>query len=128
MKFFQSTFKEENTFDERLEESVRVMTKYPERKPVICERLNERNDTPQIDKKKYLINNDLTIANLLFVIRERLTKRSTLKPNDALFLFANGKMLPSSATLAEIYDAYKDKDGFLYIQFSKENVFGCIKM
>ena len=43
----------------------------------------------------------------------------------ALFLFINGKeMLKMDTLIAEIYEAKKDADGFLYVAYSTENVLG----
>jgi GABA(A) receptor-associated protein len=119
-KGFYSDFKKENKYEDRVYESDRVLTKYPERKPIICERLNGTNGTPQIDKKKYLIPNEFTIGQLIYVIRERLK----LKPNEAIFIFINGKIMSTSSTINDIYETNKENDGFLYIQYSKENTFG----
>jgi GABA(A) receptor-associated protein len=119
-KGFYSEFKQETTLIERREESQRVINKYPLRRPVICERLNTKNGTPQIDKKKYLIPNDLTIGQLIYIIRDRLK----IKSNEAIFLFINGKIMATSKNIIDVYNEEKDNDGFLYIQYSKENTFG----
>jgi GABA(A) receptor-associated protein len=43
----------------------------------------------------------------------------------ALFLFIDKVVPTSSMTMGEIYVEHKDVDGFLYIQYSGENTFGC---
>eukprot|EP00981_Chlorochromonas_danica_P009110 scaffold2505_cov152-Ochromonas_danica.AAC.3 len=73
-----------------------------------------------IDKKKYLVPADLTCGQFIYVIRKRLK----LPSEKALFLFVNGSIPPTSAMLNAIYDQHKDKDGFLYMCYSEENVFG----
>lgn len=117
-------FKNESTFQKRLEESTRVLTKYPDRIPIICEKIESKknDDIPEIDKKKYLVPTNLTIGQFLYVIRSRIK----LPPEKAIFLFVGG-LIPSSTTIiSQIYDAKKDKDGFLYIYYSGENTFGSI--
>jgi GABA(A) receptor-associated protein len=47
-----------------------------------------------------------------------------LKPEEGIFLFANNKLVSGSAIIGNVYDYSKDTDGFLYIQYSKENTFG----
>jgi GABA(A) receptor-associated protein len=44
-----------------------------------------------------------------------------------MYIFANkGTVLPPTAAMMEtIYAKYKDKDGFLYLEFMGENAFGC---
>ena len=65
-------FKYEVSFQDRLNESTRILAKYPDRKPIICEKLPNQFDLPNIDKRKYLVPNDLTIGQFLYVIRKRM--------------------------------------------------------
>ena len=96
------------------------MEKYPERIPIICEKGNDSN-IPGIDKTKYLIPKDLTVHQFTYVIRKRLN----LNKEQALWLFVNGKYLVKGDTLmSQVYDKMKDPDGFLYISYSGENVYG----
>lgn len=116
-------FKSQYTFQERLEETRRVMGKYPDRIPIICEKINDskNKDLPIIEKIKYLVPKDLTMSQFLYVIRNRMK----LSPEKAIFLFIDNSTIPSSsATILNIYSQYKDSDGFLYITYSGENVFG----
>lgn len=117
---FKPCFKREHNFQNRIEESTRVLLKYPDRKPIICEKSFNQLDLPDIDKKKYLVPNDLTIGQFIYVIR----KRMQLKSEEALFLFINNKIMSASAIIGNIYPQERDVDGFLYIQYAKENVFG----
>jgi GABA(A) receptor-associated protein len=112
-------FKQEFTFDQRLAESSRVLAKYPDRVPIICER-NTKAKIEDIDKKKYLVPCDLTSGQFVYVIRKRLN----LRAEKAIFLFVNGVIPSSSQNLVALYDQHKDLDGFLYITYSDENVFG----
>lgn len=73
-----------------------------------------------IDKKKYLVPSDLTCGQFVYVIRKRLK----LPAEKAIFLFVNGSIPPTAAMLNTVYEQHKDKDGFLYISYSDENVFG----
>lgn len=112
-------FKKQYTFEERHTESSRVMGRYSDRVPIICEKLN--NKMPTIDKKKYLVPIDLTMGQFMFVIRKRLH----LKAEEALFLTVNNKNISAtSAVIGDVYNNYKDNDGFLYINYTKENTFG----
>ena len=120
MKAYTSKFKEEFPFDKRKDESTRIMQKYPDRVPIICER-GGTTDIPLIDKHKYLVPSDLLVGQFMHVIRKRLKLDSA----KAIFLFINNRTLPStSVTLGIIYEEHKDVDGFLYITYSGENAFG----
>ena len=115
------TFKEKFSFEKRKEESSRIKTKYPDRIPIIVEK-NRDSDIEDIDKEKYLVPNDLTLGQFIFVIRKRIK----LPAEKALFVFVNNIFPPQAAFLSSIYDSYKDEDGFLYITYSGENTFGNI--
>lgn len=73
-----------------------------------------------IDKKKYLVPSDLTCGQFVYVIRKRLK----LPAEKAIFLFVGRVIPPTAAMLNTIYEQHKDPDGFLYISYSDENVFG----
>ena len=114
-------FKDSYSLENRTRECKRILLKYPERIPIICEKNNTFNvDCPEIDKNKYLVPNDLSVAQFMFVIR----KRMKVKPEVALFLFVRGNIPAGSAHMCDIYDLYKDTDGYLYITYSFENTFG----
>lgn len=115
------TFKKEYTFDERFDEAQRVLSKYPDRVPIICERINiASKDTPNIDKKKYLVPRDLNMGQFLYVIRKRIK----LPSEKALFLFVKGRMISNAVSISDAYETNKDADGFMYINYSCENTFG----
>lgn len=115
-------FKSQYTFQSRLEESTRIMNKYPDRIPIICEKMNniKNIELTTIDKIKYLVPINLTISQFLYVIRSRMK----LPAEKAIFLFIDGKIPASSSTISYVYSKHKDMDGFLYITYSGENVFG----
>jgi GABA(A) receptor-associated protein len=117
----QFNFKSQHSIQERCEEALRIMQKYPQRIPIICERsTSTTSDCPIIDKNKYLVNNELTIGQFIYVIR----KRMQISSDKALFIFINGYIPPSSQCIGDIYCFHKDQDGFLYITYSFENTFG----
>ena len=117
-KIDKSEFMNRHPFEKRLEESKRILDKYPNRIPVICERIS--NNIPQVSRKKYLCPDDLSLANFMYVIR----KRMDLSPEKALYLFINNKLIPCSQLLGSVYEAEKNEDGFLYINYAGESTFG----
>lgn len=114
-------YKDLYTFEERRAESERVMRKFPDRIPIICERaLFAKPDCPYIDKSKYLVPRDLIVGQLMYVLRKRLK----LEPHQALYLFA-GTMLPCNVLRIDaLHHLQKDDDQFLYLTYSLENTFG----
>ena len=116
-------FKDEIPFAMRKEEASRILSKYSDRIPIIIERSDEcSDDIPVVDKKKYLVPNDITTGQFTYIIRKRIE----LEPEKAIFLFAGEDYTipPSSSLISEIYNNFKDEDGFLYFTYSGENTFG----
>lgn len=114
-----SQFKKQHIFDKRLSESKRIIEKYPTKIPIIVEKQN-KSDVPDIDKQKYLVPNDLTMGQFVYVIRKRLK----LDSEKAIFIFINNILPPTSAYVQQVYEEHKDDDGFLYVTYSGENSFG----
>ncbi|WCJ22640.1 Autophagy-related protein 8i [Euphorbia peplus] len=113
------SFKDEFSFDERLEESRDIIAKYPDRIPVIAERYC-KTDLPQMEKKKYLVPRDMSVGHFIHVLSSRLH----LAPGKALFVFVKNT-LPQTGTLMEsLYESFKEEDGFLYMCYSSEKTFG----
>ena len=53
-----------------------------------------------------------------------LRKHLKLQPDQAIFVFINNVLPPTGALMSQIYDEHVDEDGFLYVAFSHESVFG----
>ena len=111
-------YKSDFDYHKRKNESSRIIAKYPDRIPVICERGNDK--IVDIDKKKYLVPSDLTLGQFIYVIRKRIK----LDSNQALFVTINGILEGSSTVISNLYETHKDDDGFLYILYTSENTFG----
>ena len=115
-----SSFKKQHKLAERKEESLRIRTKYTDRVPLIVEKSSNCKTINDIDKHKYLVPNDLTVGQFIYVIRKRLT----LPPEMALYLFVAGTIPPTSALIITVYNEMRDEDGFLYLTYGAENCFG----
>ena len=62
-----------------------------------------------------------TVGEVLAVLRQRLE----LSREEGLVLFANERyMLIPSTKLQDVYQKYKDEDGFLYLHYADENIYG----
>ena len=113
------SFKTKNSFEQRKLDFQRVHEKYPTRIPVIIEK-NPNSKITEIDKIKFLVPNDQTVGQFIYIIRKRIK----LNPNEAIFIFVNNILPRTSDLLQTIYDEHKDTDGFLYLIYSGENTFG----
>ena len=112
-------YKKLKSFEHRFKESTQIMQKYPNRIPIIIEK-NELSKIQEIDKTKFLTPTDLTISQFICVIRKRIK----LNHHESIFIFINNNIPCTSSFIGQVYDEFKDDDGFLYINYSSENVFG----
>ena len=109
---------------QRREECARIRAKYPERIPVVAERdPRAAKDIPKLARTRYLVPNDLTTGQFVFVLRKRLQ----LPPEKAVFIYVGSqRVMPASSMLmGACYLEHKDKDdGFLYVRITGEDTFG----
>lgn len=114
------SFREIYSFQQRQTECINILKKYPDKIPIICEKNYNRTDNPNIDKNKYLVSDNLTIGQFLYVLRKRIS----IDPNQALYLYINNNIPSINKNLKEIYYFNKNEDGFLYITYQFETTFG----
>ena len=114
-------FQEKHTLEERSLEFKRIHDKYPERIPIIVEKmLKATDDIPDLEKKKFLVPPSITFGQFIYIIRSRIT----LSPEKAIFVFINNIIPSNTQSVRSIYEEYKHEDGFLYCQYSGESTFG----
>ncbi len=98
-----------------------VRQKYPGRVPVVIQKApNAKNDLPDLPKKKYLVPNDITVGNFIYIIRRQIH----LSPEKAIYLFVNNTLPMSSMSMRQLYEHYKKDDGIVYIYYTSESTFG----
>ena len=114
-----SAFVREHSFEKRKAEAERMAKKFPFRVPVIVEKA-ESSDIANIQKKKYLVPNELTVGQFVYVIRKQIK----LSPEEALFVFIDNYLPPTASLMSSVFAAHKSPDGFLYVKYSGENTFG----
>ncbi|VDL59461.1 unnamed protein product [Hymenolepis diminuta] len=121
-----------------MNDATKIKRKYPDRIPVIVEK-HPGSQISDLDKHKFLVPNDITVAQFMWIIRRRLQ----LSAEKALFLFFDDfvpqsrqvccSLFASSTffhtsffawTMGQLYNERKSDDGFLYAHYSGENSFG----
>lgn len=106
-------------FETRKSDSTRIMKKYPNRIPIICENID--NITPKMKRCKFLVPKELSVADFMYVIRKRIKISET----KAIYLFVNNNTLvPTSHIINQVYSDHHNEDGFLYITYGFESTFG----
>ena len=117
MKF---KYKVAMTLEERKAEYDKVIKHNPGKIGIICEK-DPKSQIPDIEKTKYLINEEFNLTQFTKIIRKKLN----IDEKEALFFLVNGKVsLTGDLTMLEIYKKYKDEDGFLYIAYASEEIWG----
>ena len=101
--------------------STEIREKYSDRIPVIVDK-SKKSDLNDLDKKKYLVPDNYTVGQFVYVIRRRIS----IPKEKSIFVFIQNVLPPTSALMSEMYDKYKEHDGFLYITYSGENTFGSL--
>ena len=120
-----NSFKKKHTFQQRKEESTKIIKKYDDRIPIIVTKDPKCATLNDINKNKFLAPSDLTLGQFLVVIRKRIN----LQESEALFVFVNESTLATTAsTIGQLYEDYQDEDGFLYFLYCSENAFGTSSM
>lgn len=105
---------------DRRKEYEKLRQKYPNRVPILVSKARGTK-IDQINKEKYLVNEDMTIGQLMFVIKRRLK----CSPDKAIFLFVDGNIPSNSQLIKDIHEQYRSpEDGFVRIAYSEENTFG----
>jgi GABA(A) receptor-associated protein len=108
------------TFDMRFKESMYMMEKYPESICCIIEKSDSCKNLNDLKKNKYIIPKELTISQIIYIIRKRIEIDSKM----SIFLYINNKIPISNSKIGNVYFENKDDDGFLYIKYCGENTFG----
>ncbi|CAJ1348935.1 unnamed protein product [Effrenium voratum] len=123
------SLKESVPFDRRKAEAERILSKYPDRVPVICEKA-PRTNLPEIEKKKFLVPGSMLCGEFKYIVQKHIQQAANgngLFADQVIYLFStNGRnnAMKTGALMSEIYDSHKADDGFLYIAYSAENTLG----
>ena len=111
------------SFENRLEMTRRIKERYSSRIPIIVLQPEHNNNIPKLSQYKYLVPDDLTVSQFMFVLRKRIK----LDHSKALFMFVNRSVLLNGSMYMDlVYNQYKSDDGFLYITLAGENTFGSV--
>jgi len=110
------------SFEDRKTRSNSLLLKYPDKYPVILEKSSRDKYLPKIEKSKLLVSHDMTTATII----QLLKKNIKVNEYTSIYISVANKniILSGSQSISYIYDNYKSEDGFLYLEYCTENVFG----
>ena len=108
--------------EKRKKECDQILNQFPEKIPIICEK-DPNCKLAEIDKTKFLVSNDLTVAQFNFMIRKRLDIK---EEKSAFYLLVNGQFaITGDISLSDVYQKHKSpQDGFLYIIYTSQIFWG----
>lgn len=117
----QGTFKKQLSSDRRKELYDKIVGQHSDRLPVIVEA--GIGSKLKLHCTKYIVPKNISVGEFLLKVRDQTEVDSGM----ALFLFCgtyNWVLVPPTNTMEELYNRYKDTDGFLYLVLAQENTFG----
>jgi GABA(A) receptor-associated protein len=113
-------FKEKSSLKDRLQKSAKLMKKNPDQIPIIVEKFHNCKDKIDIKPKKFLVAKNPPFLNFLYSLKED-NLVGELPSDKDLVLYNYDKLLDTNEPIGNIYNKYKDDDGFLYLIFSTKS-------
>ncbi len=110
------------SLEDRKKRSNSLLLKYPDKIPVILEKSIKDKYLPKMDKTKLLVADNMTVSTILQLIKKNLK----ITESTSIYIMVTNKdiMLSGSQTIISVYKDHKNEDGFLYLEYCTENVFG----
>lgn len=95
--------------------------RFPSKIPVIVERYAKEKNLPLLNKTKFLVPSELTMSQFVAIVRNRLQISSR---QSFYLLIDNSSMANLSKSLCDVYAECGDEDGFLYVTYASQEMFG----
>lgn len=109
------------SLSERLAESQKLRQSFSGKVPVIIERQENTKNNYNLPNNKFLVPKWFTFHEFLYLLRQKLN----LKKQEALYVtVGNGTFPTMNRSFNSIYEEFKNPDGFLYIIYSSEAIWG----
>ncbi len=117
-------YEDEVPFDIRKRDSTNIQLKHPDKRPIIIQPAIGTEIT--LVKKRYLAQSDMSAREFMAKIRGYMK----LNEFQAIFFYIDNEqncfkeMVSPMKLISQLYHDSAHSDGFLYLSFSQENVFG----
>ena len=115
MKRYEDLYSSER----RKKECDKIREYWSDKIPIIAQR-QEYSNLNDIPKSKIMCPNLLTVRQFISILRKKLS----MKENESLFLFIEGKVPNNDELISDIYKKDKRRDGFLYVNYAEQETFG----
>ncbi|CAG9332727.1 unnamed protein product [Blepharisma stoltei] len=97
------------SLEERMQKSSQMMNDNQGKIPAIL--LKAKSCTYKLPVQKLSIDGSMTMGSLLFALR----KYMWLTPSQGLYVYINDTLPMLNSRLSDLYERYKEEDGFLYL-------------
>ena len=115
-----SSFRKSIDFSSRELEAATICKYWPDKIPVILEK-DPKSKMNILDKPKFLCPNDFSVTQFMVYLRKKIN----LPRKAALFIMIErGEMLSGDKMMMDIYQRYKNEDGFLYLIYGEHPAYG----
>jgi GABA(A) receptor-associated protein len=108
-------FKAQNAIELREKVSSKIREQYPDRYPVIVELDPKATKILQIKNRKFLAPGDAPLNEFMLEVRKAI---DIGRQDPLAVMVESGRMVAADMRMAQLYEEFKDPDGFLYILYS----------
>ena len=117
----QTQFKKRHTLQERIEKSKKQMAANPGKIVIIVEK-HPKSILPTLSNPRFLCEKDYKFSMIKNMLEKKIKEsgKSDLQGKHSFFIFINGTFPNPEATMIQIYEKYKDEDGFLYMKYGDQ--------
>merc|ERR1712129_96653 len=101
------------------EEVQGIQERYPDRVPVICTRSRYAAGLPDLAKSKFVVKGAMPCSEFKFLIHRQVAHalKGHRGAEQTIYIFVNGLAPKTSTPMSDLYDKFRDTDGFLYITY-----------
>ena len=115
------------TFEYRRKLADAILSKHPDRFPLIVEINNAGNLARRkikIKQHKFLVPNDATVGSFISTFTRGNFLDGIGEHEAIFFFFGHGNICPITKLMGDLYKTYQEDDGFLYCKVDIESTFG----
>lgn len=121
MSDFVEQFHKTFSLSSRKQQSSKITSKYPNRVAVIVDRA--RSSDPKLDKNKFLVPANLTLAQLVVYVRKHLPKPNATQAY-SWHIYPTQVRISMTSLVSNLLAEHGYEDGFLVLLYSLEEAFG----
>ncbi len=115
------------TFEYRRQLGDAIRLKHPDRFPLIVEINNAGNLVKRkikIKQHKFLVSKEATVGTFISTYKHGNFLDGIGKDEALFFFFGKNTICPNTQLMGDLYETYKEDDGFLYCKVDIESTFG----